>query len=487
MKSLRESWPLQAGTIAFGTLLFLQSCTVGPDYQEPELNTVLQDEWQAENGEKAHFSKNQQPDVQWWQQFDDELLNQLIAKLHSSSLPLAQARERIVEVNAQQGVVGAERRLQLAAALGYTRAETGDEAVSTMGLAPGQTLDVYSAGLVAGWELDLWGRVARLLEAGEQNILSSYAEYQAMLTSLTAELALTYMEARTLQERLVKVKENITLQQKTLELARSSFDAGNGSELAVSRTQRLVSVTKARVPELERQLLVARNKMKVLLGLPPKEKVLSAGSMPRVPMMLGLGLPVDLLVRRPDIRIALHRYHAAVAGVGAAEAEKYPSLSISGTLSLSSDSLGGVFDSDSLIYTLGPGLNFPLLTGSRISSNIAMKESRAEQLRLALEQQILAALSEVENAASGLVRSQQRVKELSLAEEAAIKSVTMADDLYQAGLGDFFQVLDNQQQLVTIQESLLQARQQALSEVIVLYRALGGGWENTTAEQGQRQ
>ena len=136
-----------------------------------------------------------------------------------------------------------------------------------------------------------------------------------MITSLTAELALTYMNARTIEARIVKVNENIALQQKTLELARSRFSAGNGSELELTRTQRLVSVTKARIPELERELLVAENRIKVLLGLPPKAQVIFPGSIPAVPEMVGLGLPVDLITRRPDIRNALHRYHAAVAGV----------------------------------------------------------------------------------------------------------------------------------------------------------------------------
>lgn len=201
--------------------------------------------------------------------------------------------------------------------------------------------------------------------------------------------------------------------------------------------------------------------------------------------MIGVGLPADLITRRPDIRNALYRYHAAVARVGAAEAERYPSLTLSGTLSLSSDSLGGVFDTDSLIYTLGPGLHFPLLTGKRIESNIAVRESQAEQMRLALEHQMITAMAEVENAAMGVVRSQQQADDLVQAEKFAAKSVALADELYQAGLGDLYQVLDNQQQLVTIQESLLLARQQALSEVVSLYRALGGGWENGSVEQAE--
>lgn len=476
-----------AGVLLLGGAFFLQSCSVGPDYQQPDLASVLQDDWQVVRGENTTFRENRQPDILWWQQFEDAELNELIERLHSSSLPLVRARERIAEVNARQGVIGAGKRVQLAAALNYNRAVTGDEAVSTSGIAPGRTLDVYSAGLVAGWELDLWGRVARLLEAGEQNILSSYAEYQSMLTSLTAELALTYMEARTIEARLGKVKENIALQQKTLDLASSRFYAGNGSELEVTRARRLVSVTRATIPELERKLIVATNRIRTLLGLTQNDAVPASGDMPAVPQMIGVGLPVDLIARRPDIRNGLHRYHAAIAGVGAAEAEKYPSFSISGTLTLSSDSLGGVFDADSLIYTLGPGLRFPILTGGRTASNIAVKESQAEQLRLALQQQIITALTEVENAAAGIVKTQLRVQELAQAEEAAVKSVTMADELYQAGLGDFFQVVDNQQQLVAIQEALLLARQQALSEVIALYRALGGGWENAKAEQGQME
>jgi len=196
-----------------------------------------------------------------------------------------------------------------------------------------------------------------------------------------------------------------------------------------------------------------------------------------------MGLPADLLTRRPDINKAFHTYHAAVARIGAAEADKYPSLTISGTLTLSTDSIEGLLDSDSLISTLGPAMHFPILTGNRIEANIAVRKSQAEQARLGLEQQIIAALAEVENSAVGVVRTQERVRNLEQAEKFAIKSVQLADELYRAGLGNLYEVLDNQQQLVTIQESLLQAKQQALGEVVALYRALGGGWEQVNENQ----
>ncbi|MBU0961654.1 MAG: TolC family protein, partial [Proteobacteria bacterium] len=240
-------------------------CTVGPDFQTPDISGLMQDEWQETDHDSGRFDNARQPESEWWQQFHDDQLSALINRLGSSSLALAQARERIVEVTARQGVIGADKRLQLAAALGYTHAETGDEAVSMLGLQPGKSLDVYSAGVVAGWELDVWGRTTRLLEAGEEDIRAGYADLQGMMVSLAAELTLAYIEARTVEARLDKLRENIELQRKTLDLAKSRLEAGNGSALEVVRTERLLSTTRSRLPELARSLTVAQNHIKVLL------------------------------------------------------------------------------------------------------------------------------------------------------------------------------------------------------------------------------
>jgi NodT family efflux transporter outer membrane factor (OMF) lipoprotein len=457
-------------------LVVVTGCTVGPDYRPPDMSSVMQQNWQAAGGKP--FAQGP-PLVSWWRQFDDEQLTGLVRRLTSSSLALEEARQRVAEVNARYGVIGADRQLQLAAALGYTHAETGDETFSLQGLPPGEVLNVYSAGLTAGWELDLWGKTARRLEAAEADIGAGYADLQSMQVSLAAEMALAYVDARTLEARLDTIGKNIELQQETLKLAQSRYEAGNGTALSVVRTQRLLESTRARVPELERALAVTKNHIKVLLGLPPREAVLQPGPMPAVPEMMGLGLPADLLTRRPDIRQAFHRFHAAVARIGAAEAERYPALSLSGTLTLSSDALDGLLDTDTLMYSLGPGIHIPILTGHRIESTIAVRSAQAEQARLAIEQKIVAALTEVENAAQGVVRSQQRANRLAGAEKLALKSVELSDSLYRSGLVDFSEVLDNEQELVALQESLLLAKQQALSEVIRLYRALGGGWEQT--------
>lgn len=464
------------------TFLLLQGCTTGPDFQQPDLGKSVPESWQQAEENRSQFPVQVQVASRWWEQFADAGLTELIEKLHASNIPLAQAKERIVEMNARQGVVGSAKQLQLAAALGYTRAETGDEVVSIQGIPAGKSLDVYSAGLTAGWEPDLWGRTARLLEAGEQDIRISHEDYHGMLVSLSAELALAYFELRTLEARINKVWKNLELQEKTEALAQSRYEAGNGSALEVTRSGRLIATTRARLPELKRSLTVAKNRITLLLGLPPRDSIFFPGKLPVVPELISLGLPADLLTRRPDINRALFIYHGAMARIGAAEAEKYPSLTISGSLTLSTDSFGGLFDTEALMYSLGPGLRFPLLTGGRIEANIAVKTSQAEQARLGLEQQILQALTEVENSSIGVIRTQERVRDLEQAEEFAIKSVALADELYQAGLGNLYEVLDNQQQLVSIQEALLLAKQQALSEVVALYRGLGGGWEQTTIQ-----
>jgi multidrug efflux system outer membrane protein len=463
-------------TLLLPILAILSGCTVGQDYTPPEVQSMMQEEYQPP-ADTGLFSLERQPPELWWEQFHDKELSRLVAQVFTSNRALAQARQRVIEVSARKGVIDADKWLQLSAALGYTHVKTGDEAVSLQGIPPGKTMNVFSTGVVAGWELNLWGRTSRLLEAATEDIRTNYEEYQGLLVSLAAEVTLAYVDARTIQARLEMVRKNIVLQSKSVELARSRFAAGNGTELAVVQAERLLASNRARVPDLERQLTLARNRIKVLLGLPPAAVVLREGKMPAVPSLIGLGLPMDLLTRRPDIRSAFAAYHAAVARIGAAQADQYPTLVLSGSLTLSSDTAGGVFDSDALISSLAPQLKLPIFTGGRIKSNIAVRQAQAEQARLALEQRIVTALAEVENSAASVVRSQQQIEQLAAAEELAKRSVVLARDLYQTGLTDYFQVVDSEQQQLALQESLLLARQQALSQVVLLYRALGGGWQ----------
>ncbi|MEE4609328.1 MAG: efflux transporter outer membrane subunit, partial [Desulfobacteraceae bacterium] len=418
-----------------------------------------------------------QPMTAWWRQFEDQELTGLVERLVGSNLALAEARQRIVEARARRGIVNADRLPQIELNAAYARAETGKEALTFQGPPPGQAVNLYAAGVVAGWELDLWGRVARLIEAADAQIEVGYADYHDMQVSLAAELTLAYIDARTLQARIEMVSRNINLQEKTVALFETRYRAGTGAQLPVAQAQRLLESTRSLIPEYKRALAVAQNRIAVLLGQPPDANLLKPGPLPSVPRLIGIGLPVELLVRRPDIRGAERRYAAAVARIGAAEADQYVRLSLSGTLSLQTDTAGGLLDKDALVYMLSPSLQYPLFSGGRIRSNIQVRQSQAEQARLALEQKILEALAEVENAATGVVRSQEQVIDLTAAQDAAELSVHLADNLFRAGLSDYFQVIDAEEKQVALQESLLLARQGALAQVVQLYRALGGGFQ----------
>jgi len=477
MRNSRSKNFVQLGCLLTAlSILFLSGCMAGKNYEAPDISRQMAEEWKApENG--TLLDTQEQPDTAWWQQFDDEVLTGLVERLAGSNLALAEARERIMEAYTRRGIIRADTQVQAAASASYTHAEAGDEAVSFTGPPPGTSADLFTMGAAAGWEIDLWGRTMHLVTAADADIEAGYADYRSMLVSLSAELTLAYIDLSTLGARLETAQENITLQEKTLELAQARLDSGVGTALVVAQTKRLLQSTRAQVPELSRGITAAQNRIHVLLGLRPGDIQLKPESMPKVPDLIGMGIPMDLMTRRPDISAAALRYRAAVARTGAAEANKYPRLSLSGALNLQSDSLGGLIDTDSLIYSLGPDLYFPLFTGGRIENSIQQRASQAEQARLALSRKLIEALSEVETAAVGVVQTQEQVLLLQAAETSALDSVEIAESLFDSGLGDLFQVLDSQKQLVSIQQSLLRSQQEALSQVVYLYRALGGGWE----------
>jgi NodT family efflux transporter outer membrane factor (OMF) lipoprotein len=483
MVSMPKTTKWRYGLIAM-LLLTLCGCTVGPTYHAPDVSRDMAGGWNAAslaNGERLKGRKA--PMTAWWRQFKDPTLSGLVERLVDSSPALAEARQRIVEARAIRGVANAARLPQVDITGNYTHAKAGSKSVSFEGPPPGQEANLFAAGVTAGWEVDLWGRVAHLVEAANADIDASYESYRGMMVSLAAELTLAYIDVRTLQARLAAVDRNIALEEKTLDLARTQFHAGTGTQLSVTQTEILLNRTRALRPELERGITEAQNRIKVLLGEPPQKKNLGPGPMPAVPALIGIGIPADLLVRRPDIRGAERRYAAAVARIGAAEAQKYPRLSISGTFNLQSDTAHGLLDSEALIYSLGPGLRFPLFAGGRIRSNIAVRKSQAEQARLQLQQKILSALSEVENAGTGVVRTQERVNALETSVKAADRSVELARNLYRAGLVDFYRVLDAEEKQVATEEDLLVAKQSALAQVVRLYRNLGGGWQVMESNQ----
>jgi NodT family efflux transporter outer membrane factor (OMF) lipoprotein len=466
--------------LAYLPLMFLTcGCTVvGPDYGAPELSDKHGGRWQngQEIGGRTSVTGGA-PVAQWWEQFGDSELTRLVNEVVQRNPDLAIAKARIVEA-------GLGRRLAGAARLPYVdldgkiiQADTGKKAVNPEGPPPGEDATLFSAGGFAGWELDLWGRVARSVEAADRRYEAEIETYRYVAVSLTAELVLAYIDVRVLEERLRILKANIKLLSKTLELVELRYRTGNSTELDVKQIRRQLNRTSALVPELRRARSVAANRIALLLGLPPAENHLADGTLMNVPDIVGVGLPADLLARRADVRRMERRYAATVATVGSTEAERYPRLSLSGNLYFQTDDLGTLFQPESIIYSLGPMLSFPLFDGGRLQTKVEIRQSQAEQARLELEKTLLVAIGEVENSVVGLIQNQQRVVMLMAAVEDAIRSVDLADQLYQSGLGSLFLVMDAQRELIMVQDELIVAKQFELGEIVKLYRALGGGWD----------
>ncbi|BCL61364.1 hypothetical protein DGMP_20570 [Desulfomarina profundi] len=269
------------GIVLFMLLLttLSASCSVKHDFQPSGMTALVPEKWHAPGNTSTDFDTTHPPDTQWWQQFHDDQLTNLITRLTTSNLTLKKARERIVELSARQGVIGAKARLNLEAALGYSHLKTGDRFISAQGVPPGKSIDLYSAGAVAGWELDLWGRTARLLEAGEENIRAGYADYHSFMVSLSAELTMAYIEARTQQALLKKIRKKIQLQQQLLALAKTRFQTGNSSKLDIIQIEQLLAGTRASLSAPQQQLITSQHHLGLLLAS-SREVILKADPPP---------------------------------------------------------------------------------------------------------------------------------------------------------------------------------------------------------------
>lgn len=472
---------MRLGTIGFGSgsalcVLLVGACAVGPDYQRPDLDARTAAAWRQPVG--PPFDPERTELARWWEHFGSPELSVLASRLLVQNLSLAEARQRVLTARAQRGVADGERWPQVSAGASYTRAGTGDRSLNFQGPPPGQDVDVYSASVSAGWELDLWGRVGRLLEAADAEIEVTVEDYRDAAVSLLSELALAYVDARTLHERVDVLARSVALRQETVRLAQSRVDAGSGTRLELEQARRELESGAGLLPELRRALAVAENRVAVLTGERPRDELLAARDELVLPATVGLGLPADLLARRADVRRSERVLAAAVARIGAAEAERYPDITISGTLALRAQDVDALTSgADALSYSVGPGLSIPLFTGGRIDSQVASRESAADGARLGFERTLLLAIAEVEDAAAGVTHTRERVDRLQAAADAARAAVTFAQQLHDAGSLGLAPVIDAQRAQLAADDALLLGRQAAFVQTIDLYRALGGGWE----------
>ena len=345
--------------------------------------------------------------------------------------------------------------------------------------------NVYQAGFDAAWELDVFGGTRRAVEAAKSDIAGAEYGRRAVLVSLLGEVARYYVEARGFQQRLVIARQNIQAQQAILSLTRSRYKGGLTSELDVQQASALLSTTKAQVPAFESSFAEAAHRLAVLLGQPPGAllaELSREAPIPKAPPPVPVGLPSELLRRRPDIQQAERQLAGANARIGMAVADLYPKFSLTGDVGLQSVSASDWFSPGSRFCSVGPTVQWRIFDAGRIRANIRVQNAREEQALAHYEQTVLASFEDVENALTAYAKEQIRRQSLAEAVQANQQGLQLAGELYRSGVEDFLHVLDSQRSLYESQDALVESERTVALDLIKLYKALGGGWESVERE-----
>jgi NodT family efflux transporter outer membrane factor (OMF) lipoprotein len=467
--------------------LAISGCTmVGPDYVKP--TTPEPQEWLDSTDPKieskaADFSS-------WWTVFNDPTLNTLVHSAYQQNLTLQATGIRILEARAQLGIAIGNQYPQTQQATGDATAQQTSRNLPNAASAE-RFAHVYDVGFDAAWELDFWGKFRRAVQAGVADLQASIADYDDNLVFLTSEVARTYINLRTSEEQLVVARVNTKIQTESLRLAQAQFDTGAVTELDVFQSRGLLRSTEATIPGFESEIRQAKNALAILLGKIPGEidaMLAGPGHIPQMPAEIAIGIPAELLRRRPDIHLAERQLAAQSALIGVAKADLFPSFSLFGSIGYTTAGstgppqstnagLSDLFKNNSLGYSVGPSITWNLFNYGRITNSIRVEDARFQQLAVDYENTVLQALQEVEDAMTAYLRTKDQVAFLADAVAAYKSSVDLSTLQYKEGLVDFQRVLDAQQNLVRQQDNLVATTGDVGLSLISLYKALGGGWE----------
>lgn len=458
---------------------FVTGCaTVGPDYVAPR--TSLPSAWQNES--KAGLaSREADPEAlaTWWTALNDPTLSGLIQRAVEGNLDLKKAWARLREARARRGLA----KSQLFPTLQGTGSSSGTWKSEDSGT--GKTSDFYTLSIDATWELDIFGGARRSVEAAEADLQASREELRGVLVSLLGEVALNYVEVRTIQTRLRIAHSNLKTQEETYQLVRWRYEAGLTDKLALEQARYNLESTRSQIPTLRTGLEEAKNRLAVLLGEPSgrvQKELEEPKSIPVPPLKVAVGVPADVLRQRPDIRRAERQLAAQTARIGVATAELYPKLTLSGSIGLETLSLGHPASGVASLSG-GPKITWAIFKAGAIRQNIEVQSALQEQYLIAYQTTVLSALEEVENALVAYAEEQSRLQSLKEAARAAEEAVELAGQKYQSGLTDFGDVLEAQRSLLSLQDQQVRSEGEIVSNLVRLYKALGGGWATLVLDE----
>ena len=456
--------------------LLLSGCMVGPDYQVPEQSAMLR------ISEVAYPDlRFEQTDLShWWDVFGDSLLSSYIRRAEENNLDIKIALARVKEARAVVGVVdsGLYPVIDAKGAVAW-----GKESENVNPLATSEQTK-YDMSADVGWEIDLFGRVRRSIEAATADYQATWEEHNNVLITIRAEVARSYLLVRTGQAQLATSKENIKSQQSMLQLTEVRYKNGLATYLDVAQAMQVLTSSEAELPLIRVQLAQNITSLSVLLGKPSdalRQELQTVCPVPLPPAGLAVGIPAERLRQRPDIRSAERRLAAQTARIGVATADLYPSFSLTGTLGLTSLSTGDFFDSASQVYGIGPSFRWNIFDMGRIRQQIKVEDARTEQALHSYELTMLEAIKEVEDSLVVYHEQRVRVDALRKSVEASRETLDMSTTLYKDGLTGFQDVLDAQRSLLATENNLDVAKGNMSIALVGLYKALAGGW--TTADE----
>jgi NodT family efflux transporter outer membrane factor (OMF) lipoprotein len=412
--------------------------------------------------------------TQWWRQFNDTTLTALAEEAVRTNLDLRLAEARLRQARATRGVAIGGLWPAVTTSGSYQR-------LHTAGVTPDdQQQNLYQAGLDAVWELDLFGGHRRNVESANANIQAAIENIRDVQVSLVAEVALNYIQLRGFQQEIVIAQNNLKAQQHTAEITHKRLNVGFASGLDVANADSDVATTESQIPVFETAAQQSIYALGVLLARPPADllKQLSpTGNLPSVPAQVPAGLPSDLLRRRPDIRESEAQLHAATAQIGVAIADLFPTFSLTGTVNWQSNLLRTWWTEASRSFGVGPSVSWPIFQGGAIVSNVRVQKALRDQAFITYQKTVLAAFQDVENALIAFAKEQQHRKALNDAVVANRKAVDLSLQLYTEGQIDFLNVLNAQRSLYASEDAFVQSERNIATDLIALYKALGGGWE----------
>jgi NodT family efflux transporter outer membrane factor (OMF) lipoprotein len=473
---------MRALLVASAAMLPLAACKVGPDFVPPTASVANQ--W-MELGDPSVKAQGQELE-QWWTVYHDPTLDRLIDLAYHQNLTLMAAGTRVLEARAVLGINIGEfypQTQQIGGNVGYNQASQVDPSSN-----PLHQLENFwraSTGVQVGWELDLWGKFRRGVQSADASYLASIATYDDVLVSLLSDVATTYIGIRTLQTQLAITRENVVKQQRALEIANVRFHGGTATKLDVYQAENVLAQTQAAVPQLTAQLQRGEDALRVLLGMTPGAlDGLLAGeqTIPVPPTEVAVGIPADLLRRRPDIRSAELQAAAQSEQIGMAKADLFPAFSLTGAFGTVAGTTGTtrisqVFSGPAIQFAFGPTFSWPVLNYGQITNNVRVQDARLQTLLINYKNTVLKAQADVEDSLAAFLQGRQQVVLLRRSVEAANNALRIGLDQYLLGTRDFTTVLTAEQNLYQAQSNLAAASGNLSTSLTSLYRALGGGWQ----------